>query len=1105
MLCVFAAKMLNYLYPPLTNPAGLRALYGQIAAKLHETVRNTAFLHSCPKSEQEISIPGGWQCVAPNPTGTPYDDIFRTYPAEPGGRDHIYASTAAGSKAAGAALLAGVVQIPRYKPVRIGTAPTWREDPYHSVYWRFNYYALRPTENLLTAYLSTGDAAYSRALVRLDVSFFEAEASSPLAWADYHAVAFRSMVLVHQWWVLREYHQLPERASDRFLRELEKTGQFLLDRNHYQPQYNHGVNESAALLELGLVFPTLPHAQQWREVARERIRHSINDLIDADGSLVENSPYYHFYTLDKYWQILKFTDRLGFVVAPSFRQKLMKMTQFATYVLQPDSSVPLLGSSIAAVIHDTASFAELARADPSFRYVLTQGAKGKAPAKTSIFFPHAGLTVLRSGWGKGDGFRKQSYLTFNVGAYRTEHSQLDALSITLFGAGRSLVPAPGLYTYPGKTPGPLFRYFHGTGSHNTVVVDGRDQIEGAVTPGPLQQYDGVTYQSAESSLYPGVSHRRMVMMLDASHFLVIDRLTSQAPHRYQQVFHFFPGAKVQLHGLTATGAGTDPDQSVTIRQLGPVSQALLLPSQRRPPSGLCSERYHQTTTCVGAAYVERGTDAAFTTLLTIGPQNPDFRIGFDRTQDTIRVVDGRRRLTIRLGLTTAVAGSARATHLALPPTAQAQSIPGTNAASNWLVSGNGTPIHSRGAVAAMRTVGSPAATLLNMHLHADLGRDNLQVRVRVSGAGTDRLSQFDLAFSNRNWSSTVSDDLRDAYPARYDGEWLTISLARSQLRDDVGGHWVTTGGPFDWGRIDGVRLTVEPSNTSRPVTVALSFLKTIPQQKEGVAVIVFDDGYDSILPAAAYLHEKHMPANVAVIGKYTSFSRIHHLTKYDLLKLQNQWGWNMASHTEDHVDAVEKYARSGRFDAYRRDLLQGTQVLQQAGLDSAPDWLIYPNGAVNAALERIVSHYYRFARTTDKEPEAYPFGDPLRIKTLEVAAASDSRGASAGSATTPEQVARAVRDTLTFHSTLILTFHRIHARQSDPPGYPLDDFKQIVDDLEKAHIRVVTLSGLERLMGIPANNRIVISPGRPSQITANLKTTAAPSPHGLLAWLSGVI
>ena len=157
---------------------------------------------------------------------------------------------------------------------------------------------------------------------------------------------------------------------------------------------------------------------------------------------------------------------------------------------------------------------------------------------------------MRSGWQSGPDFVNSTYLTYNIGRYRTAHSDLDALAITLYGEGGDLLPGAGLYTYQ---PGAYRDYFHGTASENTVVVDGKSQAAGDAVGTQLVTTDGMTYQSAESSLYSGVTHQRLVMMIDPDHLLVVDRLSSTSVHTYQQMFHLFPGAALSRSGLTVSG------------------------------------------------------------------------------------------------------------------------------------------------------------------------------------------------------------------------------------------------------------------------------------------------------------------------------------------------------------------------------------------------------------------------------------------------------------------------------------------------------------------------------------------------------------------------
>ncbi|HZQ80394.1 MAG TPA: heparinase II/III family protein [Gaiellaceae bacterium] len=1098
---LFAAKVLAYVVPHAVRPIAAERLVARIEGDVRSRLDNAPFLHSCPEPDRLASIPGGWVCVSTNAPQAAYGGIFASYPATIGSREYVYKSTTAGTLAAGRALIRNVYDVPRYAPYRANGLPTWNEDPHRSVYWRFNFYALRPTQNLLAAYLRTRDPRYAQKLLAIDESFFAGERSSRFAWSDDHAVAFRSMVLVNQWWQLRYHHQLTEAQSSQFLRELERTGQFLADVNHYQPEHNHGTNEAAALLELGVDFPTLPHARAWLTVARERLAYGIDSLVDGDGALIENSPYYDFYTLDKYWQIRRFAQHAHISIAADFESRIRKMIEYATYILQPDSSVPLLGASLQDVVHDAGSFKQMAKIDASFRYVLTHGDKGRRPKQTSIFFPSTGQTIFRSGWGKGNSFVEQSFATFNVGPYRTPHSNLDALAITLYGGGIPLLPGAGLYTY---STGAMRDYFHGTASHDTVVVDDRDQSQGAAVAGKFGQEAGVTYQTGESSLYHGVTHRRLVMMIDKTHFLVVDRLTSSNKHVYDQMFHLFPGAHVTRNGLTVSGRGATVAQTITIHQLDPrPTQVSLATGVRNPAAGLCSEYYQHLIPCTSVKYEQAYTkDATFVTLLTIGPADPSFHIAY-RGAGMLSIQTGTRTLRVGLSASATVDEVATATD-PTPPKASLTALPGTEPA-NWYATRSGQLTRATGDetvnpnVVQLTTSGGGQATLSDDAVAADLQGRNLVVELKVDAV--QNLGALDVQLSNDDWQITNSIDVRDAYPARYDGEWMRLSLGRGGVATQDPDAWATRGtGRFDWSNIDGVRLAVEPrSAADPPVTVSLRAVESTPTQSHAAVVFIFDDGYNSILPAAAYLHDNGMPGDVAAIGKYVELPAQDHLNVDDLRRLQNNWGWNIVNHTQSHVDALLTYRHPLRLGAYEQDILQGAQFLERAGLNSAPNWFVYPHGTTDAALDTVVRRFYKFARTTDGGPEAFPFGEPLRVKTLEIQDPADSEGGAAGVFTSPGQVQRAVLNAKRYHLTLILTFHRIHSEPADPPGYPLASFEKIVGGIRSAGVKVTTLSGLDAMMGVPEDNRIDIKPGKPSQIVVSIK---ARLPHrGLLSRL----
>ena len=116
------------------------------------------------------------------------------------------------------------------------------------------------------------------------------------------------------------------------------------------------------------------------------------------------------------------------------------------------------------------------------------------------------------------------------------------------------------------------------------------------------------------------------------------------------------------------------------------------------------------------------------------------------------------------------------------------------------------------------------------------------------------------------------------------------------------------------------------------------------------------------------------------------------LNVFQLKALQNNWGWDIANHTQDHVDAVQTYYAQHYLSGYRADVLQQALWLEANHLNSAPNWLIYPHGAINETLERVISPYYMFARVTADNPDAWPYGDPHAISDLEIQYPGDGEG-----------------------------------------------------------------------------------------------------------------
>ena len=215
--------------------------------------------------------------------------------------------------------------------------------------------------------------------------------------------------------------------------------------------------------------------------------------------------------------------------------------------------------------------------------------------------------------------------------------------------------------------------------------------------------------------------------------------------------------------------------------------------------------------------------------------------------------------------------------------------------------------------------------------------------------------------------------------------------------------------------------------------------------------------------------------------------RIHpaqsYLNLYQLRALQNTSGWDMVNGTQLDVDAVRAYYDQNDLAGYASDILQQAAWLEANGLNSAPNWIIYPRGDTNGALEQVVGRYYMFGRGIINDPDSYPFSNPKDVGNLEIRYPGDGEGDDAGY-TSPSLVLAAVKSAEKYHTTLLLTFNRIHSEPSDLPGYPLALFEEVIDGIRASGIRVMTLSQLDRSDGVPVDNHIYVNDGERSLITA---------------------
>jgi hypothetical protein len=540
------------------------------------------------------------------------------------GEEIIYAFLDEGTLAVANELLADRWDMGPREPVEAIAPITWTEF-YGDSYWRFLFYSLRPTANLLWAWQTTGDATYRDKLVAILQSYATYDLARTTLdrtrFDNRHTAAFRAMVLVNSYAKLRAAGALSATLDAQLLQCIAKLGAFLADPENFEGDFNHGFTEAAALALVSLNHPSLPGGPQWEATAVRRLNAVMDAAVDADGVEVENSPFYHFYVLTFATQIDTWAQAWGLPLGADFGGKTQGMIRYATYMPQPDGNIPLLGASVAlsARKDEPDVYDPMAQTHPDFAYMRTGGVSGAPPSERNVLFPVSGQSILRSSWGTSQNFATQTQLTFDVGPYRTVHSHLDALTVTYYSAGRELLTDSGLMTYDA---GADFDYFHGTRAHNTVVVDGRDQAEGAANAGLTATGLLWAYQSGSEALNAGVEHARSVVLLQQDLALVIDDLASAEVHDYAQTWHVVPGATVAASGLDAT-ASVGGKAVLAVHQAIETGLSLAtVRGQAAPMQGWYSSTYGTKVANVALEYHAESATQSFVTLIASGKYAP---------------------------------------------------------------------------------------------------------------------------------------------------------------------------------------------------------------------------------------------------------------------------------------------------------------------------------------------------------------------------------------------------------------------------------------------------------------------------------------------------
>ena len=454
----------------------------------------------------------------------------------------------------------------------------------HKVIWELN--RLQFLVTLAKAYRVTGDERFAAGLKDL---WYDWRRKNPypmgVNWASTLEVAFRALSLLWAAFLLEGTPADSETFQRDTTREIALSAWYISRflSTWFSPN-THLLGEGAALLLIGLRYPGLARAGQWRTTGWRIVGQEASRQVRADGLHFEQSIYYHVYALDFFLHARLMAARNGLAIPRELDDTIRAMMS-ALAQLSQAGALPRFGdddggrlfdpsrnrpehlldplSTGAALFHDGGFKAAVPGLCEETLWLLGPGAAAAfddvprtAPPPRSVAFAASGIYAMTL---PGPPVSQLFIDGGELGALSAGHGHADALSVQLARQGRLWLTDPGTCAY---ADGSARERFRGTSAHNTMAIDGRPQADpkGPFSWGRLPRAQTLRWVAGETfDLFEGchsgyerladpVTHRRWVVRWGAGLWLVRDVAEGRGAHRFDVYWHFAPEVSVATEG-----------------------------------------------------------------------------------------------------------------------------------------------------------------------------------------------------------------------------------------------------------------------------------------------------------------------------------------------------------------------------------------------------------------------------------------------------------------------------------------------------------------------------------------------------------------------------
>ncbi len=353
---------------------------------------------------------------------------------------------------------------------------------------------------------------------------------------------------------------------------------------------NHAITETLALYIFGTLFPDAPDAAKWKTKGKAWFEEEIGYQIYPDGSYLQFSMNYHRVVVQLLTLAIRFSEKQGDSFKPVVYQRADKTLRFLQFFQDPVSGqLPNYGANDGALFFQ---FTDLpyrhysSQLNALHAALHGQDIAGSPHTEEAQWFGYPKKALLPEiasipeklqvfGSGGFAGVKEKDTLTFfRSGTHKDRPSQADNHHVDLWFEGENILCDAGSYKYNAGEED--IRFFFGTRSHNTVMIDSKDQM----VKGPRfvwmkwSQSIGLSAREEENGwtlsgeieafrqIRKGIRHKRTVHKVRGKAIWTItDEITGLKGEDVQVIWHPSPefGKKFTMTVRDVDGTVISPD------------------------------------------------------------------------------------------------------------------------------------------------------------------------------------------------------------------------------------------------------------------------------------------------------------------------------------------------------------------------------------------------------------------------------------------------------------------------------------------------------------------------------------------------------------------